>query len=35
VMETDGVRNLSGALPKTVKDVEGLMRERHATSGGR
>jgi len=35
VMEADGVRNLSGALPKTVKDVEGLMRERHSTSGGR
>ena len=35
LMEADGVRNLSGALPKTVKDVEGLMRERHSTSGGR
>jgi Xaa-Pro aminopeptidase len=35
VMEQNGVRNLSGALPKTVKDVESVMRDRRVNSGGR
>lgn len=35
VMETDGVRNLSAAVPKTIADVERFMRERRVSSGGR
>ncbi len=36
VMEANGVRNLSGAVPKTVRDVEAFMRARRtAASGGR
>lgn len=35
VMEANGVRNLSSAVPKTIKDVEAFMRTRRASSGGR
>jgi Xaa-Pro aminopeptidase len=35
VMEENGVRSLSAALPKTVKDVEAVMHGTHKTSGER
>lgn len=35
VMEADGVRNLSSAVPKHIADVEAYMRDRRATSGVR
>jgi Xaa-Pro aminopeptidase len=33
VMEENGVRNLSGSLPKTIKDVESVLRDRRVNSG--
>ena len=35
VMESDGARSLSGAVPRTIKDVETYLRGRAASSGGR
>jgi Xaa-Pro aminopeptidase len=35
VMEENGVRNLSSAVPKSIEDVEALMRSRRNASGGR
>ncbi len=35
VMEGSGVRNLSSALPRSIEDVEAIMRGRRASSGGR
>ena len=35
VMEDNGVRSLSAALPKTIKDVEAVMQSNRTNSGGR
>ncbi len=35
VMEPDGVRNLSAAVPKRIADVEAYMRGRSTASGAR
>ncbi|HUR32900.1 MAG TPA: Xaa-Pro aminopeptidase [Vicinamibacterales bacterium] len=34
VMEATGARNLSAAVPKTIKEIEAFMRDRRALSGG-
>jgi Xaa-Pro aminopeptidase len=35
VMEENGVRNLSAALPRSIKDIEAVMHGNRAMSGGR
>jgi Xaa-Pro aminopeptidase len=35
VMEPQGARNLSAAVPKTVRDIETFMRGNRASGGGR
>jgi Xaa-Pro aminopeptidase len=35
VMEENGVRNLSAALPRNIKDIEAVMHGNRAMSGGR
>ena len=35
VMEENGVRSLSAALPKNIKDIEAIMHGNRASSGGR
>jgi Xaa-Pro aminopeptidase len=35
VMEADGVRNLSAAVPKSIHDVEAFLHETPTTRGGR
>jgi Xaa-Pro aminopeptidase len=35
VMEENGVRNLSAAVPRTIKDIEAFMRNRRVSSGAR